>query len=44
MKDKCVICNKVTEHDKSTHISCRQYYVEGTGQLCKECFVMFYMR
>jgi hypothetical protein len=38
MKDKCVVCGKETEYDKDEHIDFRLFYVEGAGQLCKECF------
>ena len=37
-KDTCVICGKETPYDKTTHIDLRLYYVEGYGQLCKECW------
>ena len=28
MKDNCVDCNVI-----------RSYYIEGAGQLCKECYI-----
>jgi len=37
-KDKCVLCHKETPYDKNTHIDLREHYVEGLGQLCKECW------
>ena len=40
--DKCVFCNKETEYPKSLHIDYRNHYVEGAGQLCKECYDKVY--
>jgi len=37
-KECCVVCDKETEYTKDTHIDQRKYYVEGAGQLCKECY------
>lgn len=37
-RDKCVICGKETPYTIETHIDFRLYYVEGCGQLCKECW------
>ncbi|OGM99229.1 MAG: hypothetical protein A2915_02835 [Candidatus Yanofskybacteria bacterium RIFCSPLOWO2_01_FULL_41_34] len=37
-KDKCVMCGKETPYPKSTHIDFRDYYVEGCGQLCGDCW------
>lgn len=37
--EKCVICKKVTPYHRNDHIKDRQYYVEGVGQLCKQCYV-----
>lgn len=39
MKDKCVICGKETQYDINTPINFRYNYVEGAGQVCKECSV-----
>jgi len=41
-KEKCVSCEKETEVDVNTHIDHRDYYVEGAGQLCKDCWVEIY--
>tara|TARA_Y100001938_G_C7842711_1_gene306905 strand:- start:322 stop:579 length:258 start_codon:yes stop_codon:yes gene_type:complete len=41
-KDVCVSCDMATIYDKTTHISQRSHYVEGAGQLCKECFNKIY--
>jgi len=42
MKEKCVLCDKETKYDKDTPIQKRKYYVEGSGQLCKECYSKTY--
>ena len=42
MKDKCVICNTDTQYDEFDHIDFRNFYVEGAGQLCCECFNEIY--
>ena len=41
-KDKCVCCGKETEYYKDTHIDFREHYIEGSGQLCKECHKRIY--
>jgi len=42
-KEKCVSCEKETEEDINTPIDHRDYYVEGVGQLCKDCWVELYL-
>ena len=37
-KDTCVMCKGASEENKSTNVSLRNYYVEGSGQLCKKCY------
>lgn len=37
-KEKCISCEKETPYDFDTHIDYRSYYVEGAGQLCRNCF------
>jgi len=44
MKEECVLCGKTTEYDRETHIDYRNYYVEGCGQLCKECYDRVYKK
>ncbi len=41
-KEKCVSCDGLTPYTKNTHITARHYYVEGGGQLCKECYIEIY--
>ncbi len=36
--DKCVLCNADTPYTEHTHIDYRNFYVEGAGQLCGECY------
>jgi hypothetical protein len=40
--DKCVSCQKETRYEKHTHINSRQYYIEGSGQLCPNCYEEIY--
>ena len=37
-KDTCIMCGDETPYDYETHIDLRYGYVEGAGQLCKECY------
>jgi len=41
-REKCVICNQVTQYKFNTHIETRGCYVEGCGQLCPSCYVSCY--
>lgn len=36
--EKCIVCNIETNVPVSEHVDHRNYYIEGAGQLCKECF------
>ena len=36
--DHCVLCGVETVYKRSTHIDMRHGYVEGAGQLCKDCY------
>ena len=40
--DKCVNCGKDTPYAKHIHINFREHYIEGAGQLCKECYDKIY--
>lgn len=42
MKELCVRCGKETEHDINTPVTVRRYFIEGSGQLCEECFQNLY--
>ena len=37
-KENCVMCGKETPYDVTTSVPLRNYYIEGSGQLCKECY------
>ncbi len=38
MNEPCIRCNKSTEYDINTPIYLHRYFVEGSGQLCEECW------
>ena len=42
--ERCVSCNTETPYSVDTHIDERQHYVEGSGQLCEECWDKIYNR
>jgi len=42
MKERCIRCGKETEYDVSTPVTVRRWYVEGSGQLCEQCFYELY--
>lgn len=44
MKDKCIICNDETIFDNDEHIDKRNWYVEGAGQLCEDCYNSIYFK
>lgn len=37
-KERCVLCGGLTEVLKNQPVSERKYYMEGAGQLCRECY------
>jgi recombinational DNA repair protein (RecF pathway) len=41
-KDRCVVCGKKTPYYKNTPINARMYYVEGSGQLCGNCWKIIF--
>ena len=43
-KDKCVSCKKETQYDEFDHIDFRNFYIEGAGQLCPECYNEIYQK
>ena len=36
--ERCVLCGKITDVPLSLPIDLRDYYVEGSGQLCRGCW------
>ena len=43
MKDKCVLCGVETLYERTDHVDFRLGYVEGTGQLCLDCYGKIYV-
>ena len=41
-KELCIRCNKLTPYHPNTPITLRRYYVEGSGQLCEQCYITLY--
>lgn len=41
-KDRCVLCKCVTKYSIDTPVQCRTCYIQGAGQLCKECYKKVY--
>ena len=41
-KELCIRCGKPTPYHPSTPITLRRYYIEGSGQLCEQCFFELY--
>ena len=44
MKELCIRCGRPTPYDILTPITTRLYYIEGSGQLCEQCFSQLYPR
>lgn len=40
--EKCVLCGKETIYPKDLNVELRDYYVEGAGQLCMDCYFDLY--
>lgn len=36
--ETCVMCGKQTDVRRDIPIALRNYYVEGCGQLCRDCY------
>ena len=43
-KDKCVSCGEPTLYDKHDHVDFRIGYIEGSGQLCLDCYDELYIK
>ena len=37
--EDCILCGKKTTVSKTTHIDFRDGYIEGAGQLCRDCYM-----
>ena len=44
MKEKCVVCKEKTSYNKEDHIDFRIGYIEGSGQLCLNCYNEIYVK
>ena len=44
MKDKCVTCGVDSLYDIDEHIKFRIGYIQGSGQLCLDCFENLYYK
>jgi hypothetical protein len=42
MKEQCIRCGVETEYSVSTPVTVRRWYIEGTGQLCEQCYFILY--
>ena len=40
--EECIICHRKTTVEKDTDISLREHYIEGTGQLCRDCYLKLF--
>lgn len=38
----CILCNKLTKYRRNDHIDFRDFYIEGAGQCCEECYMKTY--
>lgn len=43
MKEICVRCGQPTAYDIHTPVHLRRYYIDGSGQLCEQCFSQLYL-
>ena len=42
MKEFCIRCGQPTPYDIYTPITSRLYYIDGSGQLCEDCWKRVY--
>ena len=42
MIEKCIRCGRPTPYDIHTPIASRFYYIDGSGQLCEDCWKRVY--
>lgn len=40
--EECISCGIVTQTPKTLDVSKRLYYIEGVGQMCRECWETLY--
>ena len=44
MKELCVTCKKETKYYRDDHVDYRIGYIEGSGQLCLDCYDDIYLK
>ena len=37
--ETCVLCGDITDVKQRMPIDARRYYIDGIGQLCRQCFL-----
>lgn len=42
--ERCIMCGKITNVRKDTHIDFRDHYVMGSGQMCYSCYFDAYLK
>ena len=42
-KEYCILCGRLTATAKGQSLSEREHYIEGAGQLCRECYQELYV-
>lgn len=42
-KEYCILCGRLTDTAKDQPLSEREHYIEGAGQLCRECYQELYV-
>ena len=42
-KEYCILCGRLAEAAREQPLSEREYYIEGAGQLCRECYQELYV-
>ena len=40
--ENCIRCGRPTPYNQSTPVDIRKWYVDGSGQLCEQCFSQLY--
>ena len=43
-REYCVVCGKKTQYFFKDPIGRRKYYIEGSGQLCEDCYFDLYLK
>ncbi len=42
-KEYCILCGRLTGAEKGQPLLGREHYIEGAGQLCRECYQELYV-